>query len=562
MTKPLRLLINLAAVLLIGYGLTISEDLSDASWLTILFGAWVLLLIGTRVSLPKSMPVFNRSLIRTASVLATVFLLISAQLVRMQAIERDAIYYRTGTDDNGEVISNPRLVTTRMNYERGRIYDRNGTVLADSVQQDGTWYRTWPVPSTWPVTGYYSPGRYGSTGLEFRYEEQLQGLATTSGLDRALSRLLNEPTSGVNLNLTLDSIVQTRAADLLGDNAGAVVVLDVRTGATIALVSNPRMDPNQLFSPVATPSVTQYWDQLNDAPDSPFVTRANLGLYTPGSTFKTISAAIAINEGIAQPESVYQDNGSLEIQGRTLIEQNRPDDTRDSWTLQEGIGWSLNVVFAQVGMQIGGPLYWEYGPKLGFGEAIPYDLPVAESQIASSRKVLESTNMVADTGFGQGQLQLSPLHLAMIAATWANNGTMMQPYLVDTMTDANGKIVWVAEPKAWKKPITPETAEAVRSMMIWAVQNGAVQLAQADGYVVGGKTGTAELGDGQVNSLFIGFIGQPEPRYAVAVVIEGGGVVGQATQTGRDVLVLAMQRGSSEAPAAISAADNPHRPRG
>jgi peptidoglycan glycosyltransferase len=543
MTTVLRTLCIPGSLALVGWGLLISEDINHARWLVLLFSAWILLIVGTRIDLPLSMPTFNRTLIRTALVLTTVFFVISAQLVRIQVVEQDAIYYRTGVDDTGEVISNPRLVNQQLDFERGRIYDRNGVVLADTVQQDGLWYRSWPVASAFPVTGYYSPMMYGSTGLEATWEQELSGEGGNNSIERTLRDVLGMPQEGSNLNLTLDTDLQDSAMNMLGGSQGAVVVLDVQTGATLVLASNPIYDPNQLFTTGNDPEAAAYWDALLNDPETPLVVRANQGVYTPGSTFKTVTAAIAIEEGFAEPDSVYVDNGQIEIEGRILPEFNRPDESRDQWTLAEGVAWSLNVVFAQIGMQIGGETYWEYGPRLGFGETIPYDLPVAESQMANSRDALSDTNMVADTGFGQGQLLMSPLHLAMTASAWANDGRMMEPYLVSSVTDADGSITWTADPSVWRKPVSAESANEVEAMMVNAVENGSITNAYVDGYVVGGKTGTAEIGNDTSHSLFIGFIGDPEPRYAVAVVLEeGSGGLTSAVAIGRDILVGAIQR--------------------
>jgi penicillin-binding protein A len=225
-----------------------------------------------------------------------------------------------------------------------------------------------------------------------------------------------------------------------------------------------------------------------------------------------------------------------------LVENNRPDNSRDQWTLSEGIAWSLNVVLAQVGLQIGGTDLWKYGPGFGFGESIPFDLPVAESQLANDRETLSNSNALADTAFGQGQIQVSPLHMAMISAMWANDGKMMEPYLVNTVEAADGTVARRTSPSVWKEPVSATTANDVEAMMINAVTNGSVSGAFADGYTVGGKTGTAETGDGAAHSWFIGFIGDPEPRYAVAVVLEGGsGGLASAVSIGRDILVGTIQ---------------------
>jgi peptidoglycan glycosyltransferase len=543
----IRSICVLVSLGLIGWGLFTGDDLSDGRWLGMLFVAWVLLLIGTRIPLPASLPTFNHTVIRTALVLTTVFMIISAQLVRVQVVSRDDIYYRTAVDPSGEVISNPRLTSTKLENARGRIFDRNGVLLADTAREGEVFYRTWPVPSAYPVVGYYSPLMFGATGLEATYEQELSGQAGNNSIERTIRDLLGMPQTGADLHLTLDTELQNSAMSMLGDSMGAVVVLDVQTGETLVLASNPTYDPNVLFARKDEADASNYWNMLLNDPQASLVTRANIGLYTPGSTFKTVTAGIAIEEGYAEPDSVYQDDGQINIDGRILPEYNRPDETRDQWTLSEGIAWSLNVVFAQIGMEVGGETFWQYAEKFGFREEIPYDLPVAEGQLANDRETLSNKNIVADTGFGQGQIQTTPLHIAMIAAMWANDGRMMEPYLVDTVTDPEGNVTQRTSPTVWKTPVSSETAQQVESMMVNAVENGSIQNALVDGYVIGGKTGTAEIGGGEAHSLFIGFIGAPEPRYAVAVVLEGGyGELNSAVAIGRDILVETMNRGSRE----------------
>lgn len=547
MHAGIRSISTLAALALISWGLFTGDDLSDARWLTMLFGAWVLLLIGTHVPLPSSLPTFNHTIVRSALMLTTVFMVISAQLVRVQVVSSDDIYYKTAVDPRGEVISNPRLTSSKLESSRGKIYDRNGILLADTVREGETYYRTWPVPSAYPVVGYYSPLMYGATGLEATYQQYLSGEAGNNSIERTIRNLLGMPQSGADLHLTLDAELQSSAMNMLDESTGAVVVLDIQTGETLVLASNPTYDPNMLFATGNDVDAAAYWDTLLNDPEAPLVTRANIGLYTPGSTFKTVTAGIAIEEGYAEPDSVYEDDGQINIDGRILPEFNRPDETRDQWTLGEGIAWSLNVVFAQIGMQVGGQTFWEYAPRFGFGDEIPYDVPVAEGQIANSREALSDKNMVADTGFGQGQIQTTPLHLAMIAAVWANDGKMMEPYLVDTISDRDGEIAEGSSPSVWKTPVSAETAQQVERTMVNAVEAGSVQDARVGGYVVGGKTGTAETGDGEAHSLFIGFIGEPEPRYAVAVVLEGGyGGLNSAVAIGRDILVAAIERRPGE----------------
>jgi len=548
MHSAVRSTAGIVAIGLVVFGLWTGEDVSDARWLVLLGAAWVLLLIATRVPLPTSMPSFNRTLVRTALVLATVFAIVSAQLVRIQVVQSEATASRTGLGADGEMVANPRLGNRDLAVQRGRIFDRSGEAIADTERGDDVWLRTYPDPATGYVAGYYSPLLYGTSGLEASYDEELTGQEGNNPIIRARNDVLNRPQQGLDLHLTLDSELQRTAHQLLDGRNGSMVVTDVKTGAVLVFASNPIYDPEALFTsnPGENAEASEYWKSLNAAPDSPLVPRANLGRYTPGSTFKTVSAAIAIDQGFAAPEDVYEDDGDIEIEGRVLVENNRPDDSRTEWTLAEGLAWSLNVVFAQIGLEIGATLMWEYGERFGFGADIPFDLPVASSQVAGSRGFLDSLNAVADTGFGQGQVLTSPLHMAMLTATYCNDGKMMQPYLVERVATQEGDTVRTTEPMVWREPIKPETASDVEAMMVNAVQNGSVEAAQTPGYVVGGKTGTAETGGAEPHSWFIGFIGDPEPRYAIAVVLEEGGTGLSATVgIGRDLLVAAMETESS-----------------
>jgi len=546
MPRILRALAALAALALIGWGLFASDRTSDAHWLTILGVAWLLLLVATYMPLPDDMPTFNRTTIRTAMAFSTVFAVIVAQLVRVQAVQRQAIYTKTGIAPDGEPYANPRTVNTGLDTRRGRIFDRTGEVIADTTERDGVFVRSYPNPVTAYVAGFYSPLMYGASGLEATWNDELSGSAGRNAVDRAINELLDRSEDGFDLHLTLDTTLQQQATDLLSGRKGAVVLMDAASGAVLTFASEPHFDPNRLFSTTTDESndVKAYWEQLSGDPAAPFVLRANLGLYTPGSTFKTITAAAAIDTGTATPDTVYQDNGELTIDGRTLIENNRPDPSRSEWTLEEGLGWSLNVVFAQVGLQLGADRLWDYGTRFGFQTSPPFDLPVAQSQIATSRAFLDSQNALADTAFGQGQILTTPLQMALVAATFATGGTMPTPYLVSRVTDSRNKTIRTNAPAAWRKPVSDSTAKQVAAMMVNAVQNGAVQAAITPGYTVGGKTGTAETGDGSIHSWFIGYIGQPDPRYAIAVVLEeGSDALGTSVNIGQAMLQAAMEQG-------------------
>lgn len=542
----IRTIAALASAGLIGYGLATIDDVSDGRWLTILGIAWVLLIVASYLKLPD-MPQFSRSLIRVSLVFATVMAVVSVQLIRIQVIQQDEIAYRTAlTEDKSDAIANPRVVLTPLETKRGEIVDRNGEIIAGTVLDGDVYYRTWPNPATSYVGGYFSPFLIASSGLEATYADVLTGQKANNPVKRLVNNLLHQPQEGSDLQLTLDADLQSSAQSMLGNQNGAVVVIDVRTGDVVVMASSPAYDPNQLFteSPSGNAEAQEYWNSLMEDGSSPLVTRANLGLYTPGSTFKTVTASIAIEKGYSEPDALYEDTGQIEIDGRILVENNRPDESKTEWTLREGIMWSLNIVLAQVGLQIGGEEFWNFAPRFGFSQEIPFDLPVSESQLASGRDFLDASNAVADTGFGQGQIQVSPLHMALITSTYVNDGVMMKPRLVDQIVSPDGTPAETLPTQEWLRPISSDTASAVQSMMVDAVESGSVQQAQIPGYTVGGKTGTAETSSDTPHSWFIGFVGEPgtSPRYAVAVVIEEGTAgLSAPVSIGREMLLQTIE---------------------
>ncbi len=540
-----NILAGVAAVALIAAGLLMQDRLGSTQWLLVLLCAWVLLLIATRVPLPDDMPRFNRSVVRTSVALATVFAIMGVQLARLQGSNADAVSRRTGVAPNGEYLGNARLAGDTLTVARGEIFDRNGTLIAGTEQDGNRYLRYYPDLATASVAGYYSPLIYGAGGLEATWNDELTGQAGTDPVDRVLNSLLHRPQTGADLHLTLDADLQNLAMDLLGGRTGAVVVMDVETGAVRVLASAPIFDPNQLFTTgeADRDAAQAYWDELLKDPATPLVSRATLGLFTPGSTFKTVTAAIGLQRGDITPDQIYIDDGSIEIDGRVLVENNRPDDSRSEWTVAEGLAWSLNVVFAQIGLDIGADGLWGGAEAMGFESEVPFDLPVSVSQIAHERDFLNDPNALADTAFGQGELLVTPLLMCMATATYANGGEMMRPFLVERVVD-DGSTTRTIEPRVWRRPVSAATAGEVAEMMIGAVSYGTVTGAQVSGYTVGGKTGTAEIGDGTVHSWFIGFIGDDEPRYAAAVVLEGGsGGLSSAVSIGRDILAATMAAG-------------------
>ena len=523
-------LVRLAFVIIglgiVGYGLSLSTSGSQGRWLGCLAGGGFLVAAGLWPRPDDSRDDPNRPVVNVVSTLAFVFALLAVQLARMQVLSGKAISQRSGIDPiSGDSFSNIRDVNASLSGHRGSIVDRNGTVLAKSVKRRGVYDRDYPIDTASYVCGYFSPLRYGSEGLERVFDDELSGRRTGSPIEREVDQLLGHLPKGGSISLTIDAALQSKTHELLNDRTGAVVLIEIKTGAVVALASNPHFDPSKLVAVDfdSSESAAKYWQELTDDPTQPLLMRATNGLYTPGSTFKIITLAAAIETGTATPSDVYTDDGSLTVDGHTIVEENRPDDTIDRWTLEQGLAYSLNVVFAQVGLELGGERLSEYAERFGFGQQMPFDIPVATGQVSTTGDFLDRPSALADTAFGQGQLLTTPLGMALVAAAIANDGEMMRPFLVAEIVDTAGKLVASADQSVWRRPISSSTASIVRDQMVNTVVNGSSTQAAIDGLLVGGKTGTAETGQTEPHAWFIGFAGDPEPSHAVAVVLEHGG---------------------------------------
>jgi peptidoglycan glycosyltransferase len=548
MTLFVRSAALLAAVLVILYGLYQTSSQAGGDWLVVMAVTFVLIAVTFWPNIPQPVPTMERSLIRVATLFFVGFIMISIQLVRIQIVDSAAILAHAGTGTDGTVIANPRERIRESEVARGRILARGGEVIAETTEQpDGTQVRSYPEPAAGDVVGFYSPLLYGTSNLESAYDVYLSGEKGGNLFTEWFDELLHRPQQGYDVTIALDLALQQQADEFLGDQRGAAVLMDATTGTILAMASKPGFDPNQLYvssGPNAeqqTERARAYWEQLSEPGDS-LVFRPTQGLYAPGSIFKTVTLAASLETGLAAPDTVYRDEGALTVDSRVIVEHNRPNPNLVRYTLTEAYGYSLNVVFAQVGLQLGPERLAEYAQRFGFGEVIPFDLPVSPSKVSSSPEFLSNQSGLADTAFGQGQLLVTPLQMAEVAGAVVNDGEMMRPTLLDHISSPTGETLQERDPDSWQRAIEPETARQVREIMIDSVENGYASGASIPGYVVGGKTGTAEAGGERPHAWFIGFAGEDEPRYVVAVVVEHGGEGGSvALPIGRELLQAALQ---------------------
>jgi peptidoglycan glycosyltransferase len=419
-------------------------------------------------------------------------------------------------------VSGGRDIAFAARDPRGRILDRHGEVLAETVQEpDGTRHREYTEPGAVHIVGYFDAAR-GSAGAEAAAADRLtgRGAPTLTGELRKLARV---PGPVEDVRLALDLEVQRAAVKAMNNAPGAAVALDPHTGEVLALVSNPTVDPNV---------DDRGWEDLRSRPDSPLLNRATQGLYIPGSTFKTVTLAAALAQRLVQPNDPAQCPASISVLGIPITSRNEPPG-KTTRTVRDAYAYSCNTFFAALGDRIGFQGLEDTARAFGLLEAPPFELPTEAGRLATTPRFIEDDRGLAMTAFGQGELQLSPLQLALVAAAAANDGVVPKPRLfVDD------------SPSEWRRALTPEVARELARIMEYSVQAGWASTGAVPGVSVGGKTGSAEVGEGEAShAVFIAFAPVEQPRVAVAVLKERAGAgSSQAGPVARAIIEAALQR--------------------
>ncbi|MGH2584091.1 MAG: peptidoglycan D,D-transpeptidase FtsI family protein [Dehalococcoidia bacterium] len=441
---------------------------------------------------------------RAAFVLLLGFLVLSGGVSYWQVIRGDQLDSRSG---------NPRIAELSAREERGTIWSADGVALVhNEVGTDGRRHRIHALPSLAHTLGYVS-ATYGVSGLEETFNGDLSGTRAGSALEQAWHDLTRETPRGNDLVLTIDSRVQRAAAAALGDRPGAVVALDPRTGAVLAMVSAPDFDAG---------AVEANGEELLTDPTAPLVNRATQGQYAPGSVFKTVTAAAALESGQYRPDSRFRCPSGLVVEGFVIACSNVPPGVQE-YDFAHAYAWSVNATFADIGLKIGAERLVSQARRFGFEEPIPFDLPVTRSRLLAPGASFNPV-LLATTAFGQGELTATPLQMALVAAAVANDGRLMQPYLVQRVQASEGAVVREHQRQLWRQVMSQETAATLRAFMVTAVREGFSGSAAVPGVTVGGKTGTAENAPGEApHAWFTGLAPAENPSIVVAVVVENAG---------------------------------------
>ncbi len=413
---------------------------------------------------------------------------------------------------------NRRLLAEEEQIFRGSILDRKGVILASTQEDEGIRTRSYPFKNLYTHVIGYDSVTYGKTLLEARYNDTLLGKDSLAIIGKVGSLISGEKRLGNNLTLTLDNALQKKARELMGKNRGAVVALNPKTGEILAMVSTPDFDPNG-------GKLEDKWPALVEDENSPLLPRAVMGLYPPGSTFKVVTAAAAIEKGLTDTQ--IEDAGSIVIDGKTF--SNHSGKAYGSLDMTGAFTVSSNVYFSQLAEKVGGKALTDKAEKGGFANPFTFDLPLTASRMGTAD--MGRTELAA-TGIGQGKLLATPLQMAMISAGIANDGVIMKPYVVGSTSDAKGTVLKTTRPQSLYQFTDAAVADAITEMMIEVVKKGTGTKARISGTTVAGKTGTAQneksvQGEGFDHAWFIGFAPADDPQIAVAVILEyqgkGGG---------------------------------------
>lgn len=461
----------------------------------------------------------NRELKRISILVLAMFLslLVSStiiQLAQASSLAADGRNTRTRYDGY-KVQRGPILV--------GGVPVAESTAVTDNFR----WQRVYSAPDIYaPVTGYY-PVLGEATGLEGALNEYLAGSSGDQFFEKIQGIVSGQPPKGATVETTVDPIAQQAAWDALGDYQGAVIVTEPSTGKIVAMVSKPSFDTNLLASHDEDAVETQYQALLAD-PNHPLYNRAIGGnMNPPGSVFKLVVVAAALESGRYTPESEFPNPATLTLPGTSTTIKNTEGGTCGGGatvTLATALRLSCNIPFAELGQELGDRAIREQAQKFGFNStfAVP-----TESTASVYPRVLDDAQTMM-SAFGQYDVRATPLQMALVSSAIANGGKVMNPTLVEAITTSDLSVLKGFNASMYSQAISPETATTMTQMMVNGVNNGAASNARINGVDVAGKTGTAQNGSSDPYTLwFTGFAPANQPQYAITVLVENGGGMGQ-----------------------------------
>jgi len=450
-------------------------------------------------------------------------------------------------EDLAEDNRNVRKLYDSFSAERGQIL-AGGTAVATSIPVDNRFkfLRTYPFAELYaPVIGYYTLNQ-GNAGIESAMNSLLTGRANSQVFEQLTALVTGSNPKGASVVLTIDPTLQQTAWDALGDNEGAIVVMEPSTGRILAMVSKPSYDPN-LLAQHSTSAVLDAYTTLGADPKKPLANRAIAGdQYFPGSVFKIVMMAAALESGNYGPESEFANPAQLALPLSTSSIRNsggRLCGGGETVSLETAFRLSCNIPFAELALELGENSVGSMADGLGFGATIEIPLKVTASRFPRG---MDQAQLMLSS-FGQYDVRVTPLQVAMMSAAVANGGVLMTPNLVDEVIAPNLRVIESFQPSVYSRPLSPRTAAEMTRMMVGNVSAGVASSATILGVDVAGKTGTAETGIGDGRSFwFTGFAPADNPEFVIAVVVEGDRSEGTANSIAgpiaRTVMMAVMNR--------------------
>lgn len=472
----------------------------------------------------------NKPIRRVFYVVIILFTLLAAYTARWTVIEARSL---------NQNALNRIPAQKQLKKPRGAIYTASGSTLARSRETaDGTYVRGYPLGSLFAHPVGYSYAVRGQSGLEKFYDDRLVGEVEsfTSILDSLLGRGGEEQSMTTNL----DRAAQNLATGLMAGRSGAIAVIEPSTGRVPVYVSVPGYDPAALRTDSGA-------NALFDNPRSPLVDRVSDATYPPGSTFKVVTATAALDTGLLTPEGTVDGSSPQTFSGQPLA--NFGGTNYGRVTLSDALQNSVNTAFGNIGVDLGEDVLFEYMQRYGFYEPPPIDMPRGGVKASGLRDAegnllpAESGSDLARVAIGQERLAVTPLQMATVAATVANDGVRMEPRLARLFRDRLGRVKKRIDPERAERVMSRKTASELNEMMRRVVEGGTGQAANIGDLRAAGKTGTAEVPGGN-QAWFIGFAPYDDPQYAIAVTIEKTDGFGgtEAAPIARDVLQDLLRR--------------------
>jgi peptidoglycan glycosyltransferase len=467
----------------------------------------------------------NIGIRRVGAAMMILFLGLVAQLTYLQVVHSSTLENSPG---------NARKFLRDISRPRGEIVTAEGIVLAKSVPVDDELkyqrvYNSSLKELFAHVVGFQSI-QFGSVGVEARYSSELAG-RNLGSLSHQFSQGLSAQKETGTVVLSLSAKAQLAAAGGLAGRRGSVVVLDVNTGGVVAMYSNPTFDPTPLASHDSKKAqATRQF--LLATPDNPMLARAWRELYPPGSTFKTVTAATALSDNV-DVNKRFPFLTELPLPLTTSVLKNFGGE-RCGGPLEEGFIVSCNTTFAQVGLDLGERLPTGVQRFGIHTDPPPSDLDpgIVRSTGPAPGSFKANAPLFAQAAIGQGQVAVTPLEMALVAESVATGGVILEPHVASRIEDADGNTVRRIGRTEWRRAMPATTAATMKEFMLQVVQRGTGTAAQIPGIQVAGKTGTAETTTGQnPHAWFIAFAPADHPRYAIAVIVEHGGLDGAGAET-------------------------------